>query len=427
MKNFLRKISVQFLSRVEATNQSAEHHSALRAMLCASMYGSWKIPPNAKSRNVAMKPRGGSLCLNKPRRFRFAPFAIRLGGFICGVLIGLPNGVLAGAKEDKSSAPIEVKFVSPRKGEITRTITLPGNVRAYQQATLYAKVAGYLKTIRVDKGDSVKEGELLAELETPELIADRTKFKAEMEVAKIDFERTMEAQKKAPDLVVPQTVDNARGKYDIAKANLERIDRLLAYAKIIAPFSGVITMRYVDVGAFIPAATSGSAANTAALFTLMDFTKVRVQVAVPEPEVPKLANGLPVSVSVDELAGPAFKGTVTRISYALDEATKTMLVEAELPNPQWELRPGMFAQIKIGVERKTGALLLPVGALVTERNGHSAFVIRDNRAHKISVQVGFNDGANAEIISGVAADDRVIFLGKQPPANGQEVNAVEAR
>lgn len=351
---------------------------------------------------------------------------------VCWVTLISDCFVLRGA-ESKPAPALEVKFVHPRLGDVSRNITLPGNIRAYQQTTLFAKVAGYLKSINVDKGDVVKEGDLLADIEVPELIADLAKFKTEVEVAKIDFDRTLEAQKKAPDLVVPQTVDNARGKYEVAKANLDRIDKLLGFARITAPFSGVITMRYVDPGAFIPAATSGSAANTAALLTLMDFSKVRVQVAVPEPEVPLTAKGLPVIVRVEELPGSAFRGQITRISYALDEATKTMLVEAELPNPKWELRPGMFAQVKIGVERKSGVLVVPVEALVVERGGHSLFTVAEGKAKKIAVKTGFDDGINVEIVSEkpdlppVTINDQVILMGKQALAAGQAVNAVEAK
>ncbi|MBI4659041.1 MAG: efflux RND transporter periplasmic adaptor subunit [Verrucomicrobia bacterium] len=343
------------------------------------------------------------------------------------VMCGGGDCLLLHGADSKPASAVEVKFVHPKPGDITRHITLPATVKAFQQAVLCAKVAGYLKTITVDKGDTVKEGDWLADIEVPELIADLAKFKTEAEVAKIDFERTVEAQKKAPDLVVPQTVDNARGKYEVAKASLERIEKLLGFAKITAPFSGVVTMRYVDPGAFIPVATSGSAANTAALITLMDFNKVRVQVAVPEPEVPLTAKGQPVTVSVEELPGRSFRGEITRIAYALDEATKTMLVEAELPNPKWELRPGMFAQIKIGVERKTGALLVPIGALVVERGGNSLFTVVDNQAKKVAVKTGFNDGTTVEILSGATPEDRVILVGKQALAPGQPVNAVEAR
>ncbi len=334
---------------------------------------------------------------------------------------------LAPARAADSAPPLAVKVVHPQRGEITRFITLPGNVRAYQQATLYAKVAGYLKSISVDKGDAVKEGALLAEIEVPELIADRAKYKAEVEVAKIDYDRVREAQSKAPDLVVPQTVDNAKGKFEIAKANLERIETLLGFAKLTAPFAGVVTTRNVDAGAFIPAATSGSAANTAAVLTLMDFSKVRVQVAVPEPEVPLVAKGEPVKVSIEELPGRSFDGTITRFAYALDDTTKTMLAEAELDNAKWELRPGMFATVKIGIERKIDALLVPAEAVVMEKNNAFVFTVVDGKAKKVAVKIGFSDAGKMEIVSGVAASDRVILVGKQTLTDGQPVNAVEAR
>ena len=168
-------------------------------------------------------------------------------------------------KFQSGPAPVNVQTSQPRRGPIARKITLPAEVAPYQQATLYAKVAGYLKSISVDKGDVVKQGDLLAEIEVPELLADKAKFAAEVQVAEIDYKRVQNAQKKAPDLVVPQTVDDAKGKFDVARANQERNDTLLGFTKITAPFSGIITRRLVDPGAFIPAASSGSAAQTAAL------------------------------------------------------------------------------------------------------------------------------------------------------------------
>jgi membrane fusion protein (multidrug efflux system) len=298
---------------------------------------------------------------------------------------------------------------------------LPGEIKPYQEATLYAKVPGYLKTISVDKGDPVKEGALLAEIEVPELIADRARFRAEVEVAGIDYKRLSESQKKAPDLVVPQTVDDARGRLEIARANLERTETLLAYAKISAPFSGIITRRLVDPGAFIPAATSGSAAQNAALVTLSDFARVRLQVAVPEAEASLVAVDQPVKLSVDGLPGKTFEGKVTRFSYALDEASKTMLTEIELPNPKFELRPGMYATVKIGLERRPDALLIPTEALVTEKAGTSVFVLAGDKAKKTRVQTGFNDGTQVEILNGLGPDQAVIVVGKQTLNDGQTV------
>jgi len=321
----------------------------------------------------------------------------------------------------KPAPPVAVKVTTPKRGTITRFVTLPGEIKAYQQATLYAKVAGYLKTISVDKGDQAKEGMLLAEIEVPELIAERAKYKAEVEVADIDFKRLSESQKKAPDLVVPQTVDDARGKLDVAKANLEGNETLHNYTEIVAPFSGVITRRFVDPGAFIPAATSGGAAQTAAIVTLADFNRVRLQVAVPEIEASLVAVDQPVKLTVEGLPGRSFEGKVTRFSYALDEASKTMLAEIEMPNPKLELRPGMYATVKIGIERKEDALLLPTEALLTEKAGTSVFIITENNAKKTRVQTGFNDGAHFEIIKGVNAEQPVILVGKQALNDGQAV------
>ena len=327
----------------------------------------------------------------------------------------------------KPQAPVEVKTARPFRGPITRFVSLPAEVKAYQQATLCAKVAGYLKTITVDKGDQVPENKLLAEIEVPELIADLARNKAELEVADLDFRRLSESQKKAPDLVMPQTVDDARSKVEIAKANLEHTQTLINYSKILAPFGGTITRRLVDPGAFIPAATSGGPAQNAALLTLSDFTRVRVQVAVPENESSYVAVGQPVKISAESLPARAFEGKVTRFAYALDDATKTMLAEIELPNEKLELRPGMYALARIGLETKADALLLPSDCVLIERSGASIFVPADGKTKKVKVQPGFSDGTNTEILKGLEPEQEVIVIGKRTLADGQPVSVEKSK
>jgi RND family efflux transporter MFP subunit len=328
----------------------------------------------------------------------------------------------------KAQAPLAVQSVLTKRGEIARSITLPTfRVLARQEATLYAKVAGYLKTLMVDKGDSVEQGQLLAEIEVPELLADEAQYKAEAEVARTNYDRMSQARQKAPDLVVPQTVDDLRGQWEVAQAKLQRTRTLLQYSRITAPFSGRITARFVDPGAFIPAATSGSTPQSAALLTLMDYSQVRVQAFVPEPEVPFITNGVPAKVMLDELPRRAFKGSVTRFAHALDPATKTMLTEIEIPNPDGQLRPGAYASVQLELERNHNALLIPVQALLVEKAGTSVFSIAEGKAKKTPVQVGFNDGTNAEISGGVGEGDAVILLGKQTLADGQPVSVTEAK
>jgi len=149
--------------------------------------------------------------------------------------VGGCGGPPAGAPQP-AAAPVTVQTIVPRRGEIARTITLPSfRILAYQEATLYAKVSGYLKTLAVDKGDAVKEGQLLAEIEVPELLADEAQFKAEAAVSHTNYERMAEARTKAPDLVIPQTVDDLRGQWEVAQAKLQRTQTQLQYARITAP------------------------------------------------------------------------------------------------------------------------------------------------------------------------------------------------
>jgi membrane fusion protein (multidrug efflux system) len=326
-----------------------------------------------------------------------------------------------------AAPPVGVQVARPHRGDIVRRVTLPATIRPYQQATLYAKVAGYLKSIRVDRGDAVKEGDLLAEVEAPELLADQAKYQAEVALTKVDYERLAEARSKAPDLVVPLSVDTAKGKYDVALANLKRNETLLDYTRIIAPFSGTITRRWVDVGALIPAATVSSSPQSAAVVTLMDNSRVRIEVAVPETEAPLVKRGCEVELRVEELPAKVFKGAVTRFADALDDATKTMMTEFELPNTERNLRAGMFATVKLAIDRRDNALLVPAEALIVEKARTSVFTLADGKAKKVPVKVGFEDGQSAEILEGVMANDTVILAGKLTLSDGEAVSPKEGK
>ena len=323
-------------------------------------------------------------------------------------------------------AAVEVTVTSPRRGDIHRFVTLPGTLRANQQVTLHAKVAGYLKAIAVDKGDSVKAGQVLAEIEMPEIVAERAKHEAELNIAKVESQRLKTARDKAPDLITPAATDTAAARLAIAQANLAHNATLLKYSKITAPFAGVVTMRYVDTGAFVPAATASGNPAAAAIVTLMDYSTVRARVAVPEIEAARVKVGQPVVLTTDALAGKTFRGKVSRHTGALDEATRALIVEADFPNEDGTLRPGMYAIIKIGVEHHTNTLLVPAAALVREKAAGFLFTFADGKATRVPVKYGFNDGANVEILEGVAENARVI-IPKGPLTSGQAVTAVEAR
>ena len=318
-----------------------------------------------------------------------------------------------------AAAPTEVKFTRPSRGDVVRYVTVPGTLKANQQAVLFAKVGGYLSKISVDKGDTVTAGQVLAELEVPELLADLVRTRAEANVATAELARLEAAVAKSPDLITPLALDATRGRAEIARANQSRAETLLGFAKVTAPFAGIVTARNVDVGAYIPAATT-------AVVTVAEFQTVRAVVAMPELEAAKVKVGQPVRVSFEGAATP-IEAEVSRLAYALDEMTKTMSVEADLPNPTLALRPGMYATIKVGVEKRTDVLLIPVEAIVMEKANAFVYLSADGKAKKTAIKIGFNDGARVEIISGLDPAAAVILVGKLALSDAQPINAVEAK
>jgi membrane fusion protein, multidrug efflux system len=329
------------------------------------------------------------------------------------------------AAENPPPSPMpatEVHTTHLTQGPITRSIVLPAQVIPFQQATLYAKVSGYLKNISVDKGDKVAAGAVLARIEIPELVAARARQEAELRAASADYARLQQALAKTPDLVVPETVDQARGRFEVARASLSESETLLGYATITAPFTGVITQRYVDPGALIQANNASSA-----IVSLMDFSTIRLQAAVPEIEAARVAVGQPVHVTTDNLPGRQFDGKVTRFTYALDVQNRTMLAEAILGNPDLALRPGMLVTVRLGIERKEQATLMPEDALITERSNTFAYTVEGNKAVKHPIKIGFNDGKSVEVVDGLSRSDVIILVGKLKLNDGQPVRVVVAR
>jgi len=317
--------------------------------------------------------------------------------------------------------PPVLPVARPHHGDITRFVTLPGTILADQQATLYARVAGYLGNVAVDRGDMVKKGQLLAEISVPELEAGLKKNRADARLAEIELQRLREARKKASDLVIPQALDKAEAAFDIAKAEVEQTETLLGYSKVGAPFDGIVTARFLDPGAFVPAAGAGSNLQTAALFTVMNFQTVRVQAAIPEVDAAYVSKGQPVKFTVEGLPGKTFQGTISRFSYALDDATRNMIVQADIPNSDLQLRPGMYAKISFGIQNHTGVLLVPKPSIVMEKANAFVFKLVDGKAKKTLVKTGFDDGENVEILDGVQDGDALILPGKTTLTDGQAV------
>lgn len=334
--------------------------------------------------------------------------------------------------KSQDDPPVEVKTIRPHRGEIYRYINLPGEVHPLFQVTLYAKVDGYLETLTVDKGDSVRTGDLIAEIEVPELRANHVKYQAEVELAEAEFKQISESTNApgTPSVTAEEAKNRsavAKGKLALARANLAYTESMLNYSRITAPFDGIITKRFVDPGAYIPAPNAADTPQAAAIVNVTDFKTLRMQVAVPETEVPHIAIGQPVRWTTDDLPGRYFDGTVTRAYWDLDRATKTMLTEVQMTNRDMLLRPGMLVNARIGLEKKEDAMLLLVGALVKEKASSFVFTCADGKAKKVEVQTGFNDGTNVEITSGLKPDDLLILPSQQPLRDGQKIIIATAK
>jgi RND family efflux transporter MFP subunit len=314
-----------------------------------------------------------------------------------------------------AAAPVPV--ASPAKGTIHRWITVPSRLEANQQTILHAKVGGHLKAITVDVGDVVKAGQEIAILEVPELEADRIKAVAEVEVATAELNRLQAARAKAPGLVLPQSIDEADGRLRIAEAGLKRTEVLLGYARITAPFDGVITARHADPGAYIPA---GGTTTQGSTVTIDDLSVLRARVPVPEQEAAFIKPGTLARV-LPSPASPPITAKVSRHGRSIRSPGATLPAEVDVPNPDGKLLAGSYVKVQLAAETHTDVLLIPAAALLVEKTSSSVFVVKDGKAAKTKVGVGFNDGINAEILTGLDGGESLVVLTGLTLTDGQAV------
>jgi RND family efflux transporter MFP subunit len=284
-----------------------------------------------------------------------------------------------------------------------KTITLPGDVYGYNQATLYAKVSGYVREINVERGQHVKKGDVLARIEAPENESDVLGARNNMAIARLNANR---AQSLAPSGVVSeQDRDNATAQAQISSAQLSHAIDLLAYTLVKAPFDGVVTMRYVDPGALVPAATSGTQ-TALPIVDVADTDTLRIFVHVGQDVAPFVKVGDDVTIWQDELAKRRIPAKVTYASGALDPRSRTMEVEIDLDNRPWNILPGTFAHVDLKLVSPP-APLLPDEAIVVREGKTAACVIKDGKAHYAEVDLGYNDGRSVVVLGGLQGGETV--------------------
>ena len=314
-------------------------------------------------------------------------------------------------------APADVQVVTPVQRTVVYSITLPANIAPLYQTTLYAKVSGYLKWIGPDKGDWVKKDQVLAVIDAPEVEEQYYQAIADYKIKKLTYERLQKVWNETPDVIARQDVDIAQATYEGAKHYMEQRTALLAYTKVRAPYNGVITARFTDPGELIQIATT-SATTAIPLFTIMNIETVRVYTNVPQDDAPLVKPDTPTIVTVKELEGRQFKGTVTRSTLALDPSTRTMLVEIDIPNPDRILQPGTFAEVTLVLRNRPNALVIPPSALIASNGTRSVFIADQDRARLVPIRTGISDGRWIEIVEGLNGSEAVVVVGKSGLAEG---------
>jgi RND family efflux transporter MFP subunit len=318
--------------------------------------------------------------------------------------------------------------------DLYNEVTMYAEFRPYEEVELHAKVSGYVSEINVDFGDRVKANQLLARLEVPELhdeldnaLASQKRAEADYADAHLVYTRLLAVEKANPNLVAQQDLDTAQAKDRTteaaiagAKANVEKYQTLLGYTRICAPFDGVVTKRYVDKGALIQ---SGTASETQSLpvVRVSDNYRLRLDFPVSVGYVKDVRVGQPVEVRVDSLGGKSFSGSITRATMSVDEETRTMVTEIEVPNPELELVPGMYATVVLKVQRHAQALAVPIEAVPPGQTG-SVYVVNDkNEIEERPVKLGLDTPTKYEVLAGLKEGEVVLMGNRSQTHPGQKV------
>jgi multidrug efflux pump subunit AcrA (membrane-fusion protein) len=413
------------------------------------------------------------------------------------------QGELARAAEEKRNEVPTVQVIAPRQPAETSELTLPGATQAIQEAVVSARANGFVKRWLADIGARVREGQLLAEIDTPEvdqqlrqaqqesLEADQQlnqsrqelaqaqaalqqaqaglkQAQTQSELARIELDRSnnlvgkgvvsrqetdqMQAAfnvrkadvdsalanvqlRQANVRAMEASIDARRSGLQARQANTQRIAELLSFRRVVAPFSGVITARNIDVGSLIQSGTpTGAAANGTSnaggasgggLFRIARNDVIRVFVNAPQTYAAAIRAGLKAEAQVRELPQQSFTGEVIHTANALDQATRTLLTEVQVPNPTGQILPGMYAQVKFALAPATRALIIPASALIVRAEGQFVAVVRDGKAHFRKVEVGRDFGQEIEVVSGLGEDEAVVITPSDALTEGGLVKAIK--
>lgn len=333
----------------------------------------------------------------------------------------------------EEAAITNVAVIHPKDNPPTEEITLPGGTQPYTSSPIYARTNGYLVKWFYDIGSRVKKGDLLAVIDTPELDkqlqqarADLETSKSNLALAKITADRWQSLIKTRS--VSQQSTDQAtenlgamQATLDSYAANVRRLEDLVSFEKVYAPFDGIITVRNTDIGWLIDAGANPPGSE---LFQLAEIRTLRVFVAVPQVYSRAARVGAVAAITLDEFPNQTFRGRVTRTSNSIDLASRTLNTEVDVDNPMGQLLPGAYVQVHLKLLVKTQAVTIPSGALLFRSEGLRAGVVRNGHAELIPIAIGRDYGATVEVISGLTPADAVILSPPDSLITGAPVRVV---
>lgn len=354
------------------------------------------------------------------------------------LLVVVVTGILArGAaertleKETTVAAISSVNVVYPKSSTLSSEIALPGDTQAFTDTPIYSRTSGYLERWYFDIGARVRRGQLMAQVEAPELDQQLLAAQADLKSAEANLNlanttsaryqnllKTNSVSKQETDVAVSDA-SAKKAVVDASMANVRRLEQLQSFERIYAPFDGIVTARNTDTGALI---SGGSNSTPKELFHLAAIGKLRVFVAVPEVYSAAIKDGGKASLTLDEYPGRSFTGTIARNSSSINPSSRTLNVEVDVDNPKGELLPGAYVFVHFKVPEHAANLMLPSNTLLFRAEGLRVGVVRNGRAELVPVTIGKDTGATVEISSGLETTDAVILDPSDSLASGQEVH-----
>jgi RND family efflux transporter MFP subunit len=332
---------------------------------------------------------------------------------LLGGIITFKNASGVAANETRrTSAPL-VKVEQPVRQLVRYQLTYNGDVNPFQQATIYARIAGNLEKVNVNLGSIVKGGQVLARIDSVEPYDQVQQMAATFDNARLSYQRSKSLLK--GNLISKQDVDNLEAAMKVANANYELSKTRLGYTRIVAPFPGIITRRYLDPGTYL-------ASSNTPLFQLMYIDSVKIVINIQEKDIVQVKKGTRAEIAVDAYANKVFEGTVTRMADALDLSTRSMAVEIDIPNDDHLLKPGMFSTVILITGEHANAVTVPTMAIQRDDSGSFVFVAGINTANRKRIQLGTEVNSKSEVLSGLDGSESVIVIGQQLVKDGGLIN-----